>query len=68
MSQATFELDDNTEAAIDQLKTFFKVKSRSQAIRSAIALAGAIAPTSKGNVVVVKDQNDNSDLKIVVAN
>jgi hypothetical protein len=67
-TQVTFEMDDTTEKAIEDLKTFFNVKTRSAAIRRAIALAGAIAPTAKNHVVVVRDQKSdgNKDLTILV--
>jgi hypothetical protein len=67
-TQVTFEMDATTEKAIEDLKTFFNVKTRSAAIRRAIALAGVIAPTAKDQVVVVRDQKspDNKDLTILV--
>jgi hypothetical protein len=67
MSQLTFQMDRNTELAIEELKEFFGTKSSAAAIRSALALARTVVPTSKDRTVVVRDQNTNEDVKIVVA-
>ncbi len=67
MAQMTFQLDDNSEIAIDELKEFFGTKSGAAAIRSALALARAIVPTSKDRTLVVRDLNKGEDVKIVVA-
>jgi hypothetical protein len=67
MSQLTFQLDENSERAIGELKEFFGTKSSASAIRSAIALTRAVAPTSKNHTVIVRDQNKDEDVKIVIA-
>jgi len=70
MAQVTFEIDPATEAAIDELKEFFNVKTRSAAIRNAIALARVVRPASKDQRVVVKDLNaptGTQDLTILLA-
>ncbi|MGD9671053.1 MAG: hypothetical protein AB7U75_18745 [Hyphomicrobiaceae bacterium] len=66
MAQLTFQLDKNTELAIEELKQFFGTKSSAAAVRSAVALARTVVPTSKNRTVLVRDQNKNEDLKIVV--
>ena len=68
-TQVTFEIDDSTEAAIDELKAFFNVRTRSAAIRNAIALARVIAPNAKDKTVVVRDQNsiESKEVTIMVA-
>ena len=70
MAQVTFEIDPVTEKAIDELKLFFNVKTRSAAIRNAIALARVVQPASKDQRLVVKNLNgaDNgADLTILLA-
>jgi hypothetical protein len=68
MSQLTFQLDDNSEKAIEELKTFFGTKSSAAAVRSALALVRTLAPASKDRTVIVRNQNkNNEDLKIVMA-
>ena len=69
MAQVTFEIDEATERALEELKTFFNVKTRSAAIRSAIALARVVRPASKDQRVVVRDLNQgDKELTIVLAN
>lgn len=63
----TFQLDENSEMAINELKDFFGTKSGAAAIRSALALARAVAPTSKDRTLVVRDLNSGEDVKIVFA-
>ena len=67
MSQLTFQLDRNSESAIEELKEFFGTSSSAAAIRSALALARTVVPTSKDHTVVVRDQNKGGDVKIIVA-
>jgi hypothetical protein len=67
MAQLTFQLDKNSETAIDELKEFFGTKSSAAAIRSALALARTIVPTSKNHTLVVHDQNKGENVKIIVA-
>ncbi len=66
MSQLTFQLDENTERAIEELKVFFGTRSSAAAIRSALAVAQTAVPVSKNRTIVVRDQNTNQDLNIVV--
>jgi hypothetical protein len=66
MAQLTFQLDENTEKAIEELKEFFGTKSSAAAIRSALALAQVLAPTSKDRKIVVHDQNTKEKLNIVL--
>jgi hypothetical protein len=67
MAQLTFQLDKNSEKAIEELKEFFGTQSSGAAIRSALALARTVVPTSKNHTLVVRDQNKNEDVKIIVA-
>jgi hypothetical protein len=67
MAQLTFQLDDNSEKAIEELKDFFGTKSSAAAVRSALALVRALAPASKDRTVIVHDQNKDEDLKILLA-
>jgi len=70
MPQVTFEIDEATEQALEELKGFFNVKTRSAAIRNAIALARVVRPAAKDQRVVVKDLNSSEgdkDLTIVLA-
>ncbi len=67
MTQLTFQLDKNSEMAIDELKEFFGTKSSAAAIRSALALARTVVPTTKNRMLVVRDQNRGEDVKIIVA-
>lgn len=67
MSQLTFQTDKSTDEAIEELKVFFGTKSGAAAIRSALKLARTVVPTTKGDTIVVRDQNNNEELKIVVA-
>ncbi|QLH72596.1 hypothetical protein [Rhodopseudomonas palustris] len=67
MSQLTFQLDENSEKAIEELKEFFGTKSSAAAVRSALALVRTLAPASKDRTVVIRDQNKDEDLKIVMA-
>ena len=71
MAQVTFEIDESTEKALDELKAFFNVKTRSAAIRNAIALARVVKPAAKDQRVVVRDLNSDDkngkDLTILLA-
>jgi hypothetical protein len=69
MAQVTFEIDPATEDALEELKAFFNVKTRSAAIRNAIALARVVRPAAKDQRVVVRDLNSSNgekDLTIVL--
>jgi hypothetical protein len=66
MAQLTFQLDPSSEQAIKELKEFFGTKSSAAAVRTALTLARTIAPASKQGTVVIRDQNTNQDLKIVM--
>src|SRR5258707_10851220 len=66
VAQMTFQLDDNSEIAIDELKEFFGTKSGAAAIRSALALARAIVPTRKDRTLLVPDQKKREDVRKVV--
>lgn len=65
--QLTFQLDPSTVDAIEELKEFFGTKSSAAAVRSALLLARTVVPTSKDNRVVVRNQNKDEDLTIIVA-
>jgi len=67
MTQLTFQLDVNSEEAIEELKEFFGTKSSAAAVRSALALVRTLAPASKDRTVIVHDQNKDEDIKIVMA-
>jgi hypothetical protein len=68
MAQMTFQLDKNSEKAIDELREFFGTKSNAAAIRSALALARTIVPTANNTgTVVLRDQRSGDDVKIIVA-
>lgn len=67
MYQMTFQLDKNSEEALNELKELLGTKSSAAAIRSAIALAKIIVPTGKKGRIVVRDQNKNEDISIVLA-
>jgi hypothetical protein len=67
MSQLTFQLDQNSEKAIEELKEFFGTRSSAAAVRNALALARAIVPAaSSERTIVIRDQTKNEDLKILV--
>jgi hypothetical protein len=67
MSQLTFQLDENSEKAIEELKDFFGTRSSAAAVRSALALARAVVPASQNRTVIIRDQNRNEDLRILMA-
>jgi hypothetical protein len=67
MAQLTFQLDSNSASAIEELKEFFGTSSSAAAVRSALALARTLAPTSKDHTVIVRDQNKDEDIKIILA-
>jgi hypothetical protein len=67
MPQLTFQLDDSSEAAIEELKEFFGTRSSAAAVRSALALARTIAPASKDRTIIIRDQNKDEDIKILMA-
>jgi hypothetical protein len=68
MSQLTFQLDENSERAIEDLKEFFGTKSSAAAVRSALALARAASSTSSdGRTVVLHDQKSNQNVTVIVA-
>jgi hypothetical protein len=67
MAQLTFQTDQSTEQAIDELKGFFGTNSSAAAIRSALAMARTVVPTSKNRTIIVRDQNRNEDVKIIIA-
>ena len=66
MTQMTFQVDGNSEKAIEELKEFFGTKSTAAAIRSALLLARTAASTSKDGTVIVRDQNRDENVRIVV--
>ena len=70
MAQVTFEIDPVTEKAIDELKVFFNVKTRSAAIRNAIALARVVQPAAKDRRLVIRDLNSpeaDTDLTVLLS-
>ncbi len=67
MAQLTFQLDQSSAAAIEELKEFFGTNSSAAAVRSALLLARTVVPTSRDHKVVVKDQNNDQELTIVFA-
>lgn len=66
MAQLTFQLDENSEQAIEELKQFFGTRSSAAAVRSALTLARTVVPTSKDRTIVIRDQNRDEDLKILM--
>lgn len=66
MTQLTFQVDGNSEKAIEELKEFFGTKSTAAAIRSALLLARTAASTSKNGIVTVHDVDKGENVKIVV--
>ncbi|HEY2659867.1 MAG TPA: hypothetical protein VGI79_09110 [Caulobacteraceae bacterium] len=67
-TQTSFQLDDGTAAAIDELKTAFGVSSNTAVIRKAIALARIAAKNgdqADGTITLV--DKDGAPLKISLA-
>jgi hypothetical protein len=62
----TFQVDGNSEKAIEELKEFFGTKSTAAAIRSALLLARTAASRSKDGTVIVRDQHNDENVRIVV--
>lgn len=67
MAQLTFQLDKGSAEALEELKDLLGTKSSAAAVRSALALAQIVIPTGKKGRIVVKDQNTNEDVSIILA-
>lgn len=67
LPQLTFQMDNKTQSAIEELKAFFDTSSNAAAVRSAIALARTIAGTSGGASEVIVRDSTGKDVKIVIA-
>lgn len=57
MPQVSLDIDEKTEDAIEQLMKDFDVKTRSAAIRRAIALARVGAENSSNHAMTLIDKN-----------
>lgn len=64
MTQITFQMDPKTEAVLEQLMKLLNSPSKAAALRSALALAGAVAPEIKNDTLIVRDQDAGDDVKI----
>ena len=67
MTQLSFLADANSQLAIEELKEFFGTRSTASAIRSALLLARTAAKVSKDGTIVIKDQDRDENVRIVVA-
>lgn len=64
MSQLTFQMDSKTEAILERLMKLLGSRSKASALRSALALAGAVAPEIKDETLIIRDQNADQDIRI----
>lgn len=64
MSQLTFQMDSKTEAILSQLMELLGSPSKASALRSAVALAGVVAPEIQDDTLIIHDQKEDQDVKI----
>ena len=68
MSQTSFNMDADTQQAIDELKKFFGVKTNSAVIKNALALAQVASESAddKKNLTIL-DKKENREKVIVIS-
>lgn len=66
MAQTSFQLDDGTAKAIDELKGVFGVATSTSVIRKAVALARIVSRMSADGAITMLDKDDQPTKVLLV--